>query len=78
MARLFIARESKLLREGFFESHEEVLQQVGKFETLYKEPKRKDLRWQLDIDDDVLDDDLRQVEFRNWIQRLVLPHADKG
>lgn len=78
VARLFIARESKLLREGFFESHEEVLQQVGKFETLYKEPKRKDLRWQLDIDDDVLDDDLRQVEFRNWIQKLVLPHADKG
>jgi GMP synthase (glutamine-hydrolysing) len=78
VARLFVAREAKLLREGFFENHEALLTQVDKFEKLYTEPQRKDLRWQLDIDDDVLDDDLRQVEFRNWIEQLVLPHAARG
>ncbi|MEN6605035.1 MAG: type 1 glutamine amidotransferase [Bryobacteraceae bacterium] len=78
VARLFIAREPKLLREGFFESHEALVEHVNKFETLSEAPKRKDLRWQLDIDDDVLDEDLRQAEFHNWIQKLVLPHAAKG
>ncbi len=78
VARLITAREPKLVREGFFRNHEDLAQYVEKLETLSQHPDRKDLRWQLDIDDDVLSDEARQVEFRNWIQKLVLPRAAKG
>lgn len=78
MARLLVAREQKLTREGFFQSHEDLMQYVEKLETLSRNPDRKDLRWQLDIDDDVLSDRLRQVEFHNWVEKLVLPLAAKG
>lgn len=75
VACLIMAREPKLVAEGFFQSHEELVQYVEKLETLHQNPNRKDLRWQLDIDDDVLSDQVRQVEFRNWIHKLVLPRA---
>jgi len=73
MARLIMAREAKLLAEGFFQGHENLVEYVEKLETLHQNPHRKDLRWQLDIDDDVLSDLVRQVEFRNWIRKVVLP-----
>ena len=75
MARLIVARASKLVPEGFFQSRDDLQIYVEKLEALHGNPHRKDLRWQLDIDDDVLSDGIRQVEFRNWIQRIVLPHA---
>ncbi len=78
MARLIVAREPKLLPEGFFQSHEELVRYVDRLEALHQQPDRKDLRWQLDIDDDVLSDRVRQVEFRNWINKLVLPLAAGG
>ena len=43
--------------------------------TLYEEPDRKDLRWQLVIDDDVLSDDIKECEVKNWINELVLPFS---
>ncbi len=75
MARLIVARGAKLIAEGFFLSPEDLHAYVEKLEALHREPQRKDLRWQLDIDDDVLSEEIRQVEFRNWIQKLVLPLA---
>ncbi len=77
MARLIAARARKLVPEGFFGSHEELGAYVEKLETLHANSDRKDLRWQLDIDDDVLSDRVRQVEFRNWIDNLVLPRINK-
>jgi hypothetical protein len=73
MARLITARAPKLLAEGFFQNQEALRQYVEKLETLYQYPDRKDLRWELDIDDDVLSDQVRQAEFRNWINKVVLP-----
>jgi GMP synthase (glutamine-hydrolysing) len=78
VARLVTARAGKLVAEGFFQSHEALVQYVDKLETLHRNPGRKDLRWELDIDDDVLSDQVRQVEFRNWINKLVLPRARGG
>ncbi|MEK6543786.1 MAG: gamma-glutamyl-gamma-aminobutyrate hydrolase family protein, partial [Elusimicrobiota bacterium] len=54
MARLIVARESKLVPEGFFTGHDDLAQYVGKLEALAHEPARKDLRWQLAVGDDVL------------------------
>jgi len=75
MARLIMAREAKLVAEGFFQDHENLVRYVEKLEALHQNPNRKDLRWQLDIDDDVLSDQVRQVEFRNWINKVVLPRC---
>ena len=33
----------------------------------------KDIAWLLGIDDDVMNEDVRLAEVRNWIDRLVLP-----
>jgi GMP synthase (glutamine-hydrolysing) len=75
MARLITAREPKLVPEGFFQDHDELAGFVDKLEALHAEPTRKDLRWQLDIDEDVLSDQVRQAEFRNWVNKIVLPRA---
>jgi GMP synthase (glutamine-hydrolysing) len=77
MARLIVAREEKLTKAGFFSCHEDMVELVEKMELLAKEPGRKDLRWQLAIDDDVLLDSIRQCEFINWINKLVLPVAGR-
>ena len=47
---------------------------VNKLETLHQDPSRRDIAWLLGIDDDVMNDDVRLVEVRNWIEHLVLPH----
>jgi len=73
MARLIVAREQKLTKAGFFKGPEDLKRLVEGMETLHADPARKDLRWQLAIDDDVLDDRLRQTEFANWIHQLIRP-----
>lgn len=75
MARLMVAREARLLNEGFFATKPEFDEMVARMEALAQGPGRKDLRWQLAIDDDVLDADVRQVEFGNFLSHLVRPHA---
>ncbi len=73
VARLIVAREPKLLPEGFFRSPDDLRDHVARLEALAAAPGRKDLRWQLGIDDDVLDPALRQREFANWLRELVQP-----
>jgi GMP synthase (glutamine-hydrolysing) len=75
MARLIVAREKKLIAAGFFRDHQDVMELVDRMEALAAQPDRKDLRWQLAIDDDVLSDSIRQCEFVNWLNKLVLPTA---
>lgn len=77
MARLIVAREKKLVAAGFFRGHEDLMDLVDRMEALATEPDRSDLRWQLAIDDDVLSDSIRQCEFVNWINKLVLPTAGR-
>jgi GMP synthase (glutamine-hydrolysing) len=78
IARLIVAREKKLVAAGFFRGHEDLTDMVDRMEALAKEPSRKDLRWQLAIDDDVLSDSIRQCEFVNWLNKLVLPTAGRS
>jgi len=72
LARLIVAREPKLVPEGFFRDHADLTAYVARLEELHADPGRKDLRWQLDIDDDVLSAEVRQTEVANWVNRLVL------
>lgn len=72
MARLMVAREKKLTELGFFRGHEDFQEYVDRLEALNAEPQRKELRWQLGIDDDILSAEIRQCEFKNWIHTLIL------
>ncbi|RHY66409.1 hypothetical protein DYB30_002790 [Aphanomyces astaci] len=47
---------------------------VAELELLYANPHRKDIAWRLGIDADVLDDDIRCIEVKNYIKHLVLPY----
>ncbi|UCG16803.1 MAG: type 1 glutamine amidotransferase [Phycisphaerales bacterium] len=71
MARLIVAREERLVKQGLFRDHDDLVQYVDRLEALAADPERKDLRWQLGIDDDILRDDIRQCEFVNWLRDQV-------
>ncbi|MBN1854645.1 MAG: type 1 glutamine amidotransferase [Pirellulales bacterium] len=75
MARLICAREDKLVGLQFFSDHDDLVAYVDAFEALAKNPQWKPLRWQLGVDDDILAAPVRQREFINWIDKLVLPRA---
>jgi len=78
MARLIIARAEPLIREGFFADRAALEAKVARMDALVRDPSRKDLRWDLAIGDDILDDEIRQCEFRNWLYKVVLPTVPAG
>lgn len=78
MARLIVARAEPLIREGFFADRAALEAKVADMEALARDPSRKDLRWDLAIGDDILDDGIRQCEFRNWLHKVVLPSVPAG
>jgi GMP synthase (glutamine-hydrolysing) len=77
MARLTVARIDVLSEQGFFADSTEAEDFISRWELLHREPDRKDLQWQLGIDDHILSEKIRQQEFANWIRNLVLPHSKK-
>lgn len=77
IARLIEARKEKLMKQGFFKSHDDVKKYVNQFDTIFADPSRKDLRWQHAIDDDLLEDSIRQKEFENWLNKVVIPKSAK-
>ncbi len=73
IARLTYCRLERLTDMGFFKDQDAGRDYVNKLEALYQDPSRKDLAWLLGVDDDVMNEDVRLIEVRNWIERLVLP-----
>ncbi|MDE0459588.1 MAG: type 1 glutamine amidotransferase [Chromatiales bacterium] len=73
LARLTYARRERLAGMGFFADVDAAQDYVNKLETLHQDPSRHDLAWLLGIDGDIMNEDVRQAEVRNWIERLVLP-----
>ncbi|MFZ5791563.1 MAG: type 1 glutamine amidotransferase [Pseudomonadota bacterium] len=73
LARLTWCRLDKLQKLGFFKDREAGENYVNLLETLHQDPSRKDIAWLLGIDEDVMNEDIRLAEVRNWIERLVLP-----
>lgn len=72
MSGLIQAREEKLTREGYFKGHEDLIEYADQLETIFQDPTRKDLRWKLAIDDDLISDDIRELEFHNWIKYMII------
>jgi GMP synthase (glutamine-hydrolysing) len=77
MARLIAARAKPLIREGFFETTEEVQAYADKMRTLHQQPDSEALRQELRVGDDILDAEIREQELRNWIDHLVLPSLER-
>ncbi len=75
MTRLIVARGEALIKEGFFADRAALEHRVARMEALERDPSRKDLRWDLAIGDDLLDERIRWVELRNWLEKLVIPAA---
>ena len=73
LARLTFARMKRLVGMGFFADLDAARDYVNKLETLHQDPSRRDIAWLLGIDDDVMTEDVRHAEVRNWIDHLVLP-----
>jgi GMP synthase (glutamine-hydrolysing) len=74
LARLCYCRREKLTNLGFFRDTDAAQSFVDQLEALHQDPSRKDLAWLLGIDEDVMNEDIRLAEVRNWIQQLVIPH----
>lgn len=73
MARLTWCRIDKLMSLGFFKDREAGEAHVALLEALHEDPSRYDIAWMLGIDDDILNQDVRQLEVRNWVEQLVMP-----
>lgn len=73
MARLLIARKKPLTDEGFFAAEDDVQTYADSLIQLTRDPTNPGLRRELKIGDDVLVDNLRQAELRNWLEFLVVP-----
>jgi len=77
MARLIRARAVPLVREGFFEKVEDVQDYVTRMFALAQNPQDPALRAAFKVNDDIIQDDIRQLELRNWLEHLVLPTLNR-
>ena len=75
LAALIRCRASRLIKMGFFEDEEALADYTNKLDIVHNDAGRKDVKWALGIDSDVLDASTRHRELHNWIKHLVLPRA---
>ncbi|MCF8468793.1 MAG: type 1 glutamine amidotransferase [Sneathiella sp.] len=66
-------RREALTKQGNFASLDDADQFIGKMQALHEAPSASHLRWQLGVDGDVLDNDVKQQEVRNWIAAKITP-----
>jgi GMP synthase (glutamine-hydrolysing) len=70
MGRLIAARAEALVREGFFPDEKSVASYAADMKALYANPDSVELREQLEVGNDIIDPQIREVELRNWL-RLI-------
>lgn len=68
MARLIAARGAALVREGLFPDEAAVATYAAKMMELSANPDSGDLREELDVGDDIIDPQIRELELRNWLR----------
>ena len=77
MGRLIAARAEALVAEGFFKETTDVQDYAGKMNALHHAPASLELRNALDIGEDIIDQEIREQELRNWLDYLVLPSVNR-
>jgi GMP synthase (glutamine-hydrolysing) len=68
MARLIAARSRALVREGFFPDVAAVETYAATMKALSANPDSAELRVELDVGDDIIDPQIRELELRNWLR----------
>ncbi|PIQ95542.1 MAG: glutamine amidotransferase [Nitrospinae bacterium CG11_big_fil_rev_8_21_14_0_20_56_8] len=71
LANLYRRYADDMLSQGYFIDRDALETYANALRALAQNPDRLDLRWQLGIDDDVLDADMRCREIRNWVESLT-------
>jgi GMP synthase (glutamine-hydrolysing) len=71
VAALTRFRMDGLVETGYFSDHVSANSFVADLEALHADPSRKDIAWQLGIDQDVMDEGLRTLEVKNWIENIL-------
>jgi GMP synthase (glutamine-hydrolysing) len=70
MGRLIAARAEPLVREGLFPDEEAVGVYAAKMMELSADPDSESLREELDVGEDIIDPQIRELELRNWLQLI--------
>ncbi len=70
MGRLIAARAKALVREGFFPDEAAVAAYAAKMKGLAANPASTELRAELNVGDDIIDPQVRQLELRNWLRAV--------
>jgi GMP synthase (glutamine-hydrolysing) len=68
MGRLIAARARALVREGFFPDEAAVVAHAARMKDLAANPDSVELRAELDVGDDIIDPQIRELELRNWLR----------
>jgi len=71
VAALTRFRMDGLVETGYFSDHAAAKSFVADLETLHADQSRKDIAWQLGIDQDVMDADIRTLEVKNWVENIL-------
>ncbi|MBE1237904.1 type 1 glutamine amidotransferase [Phaeovibrio sulfidiphilus] len=73
MAATFERAAPDLIREGFFESEQDLHTLAARYRSLARNPDNRALAWALGLSPEILDAQRRRLEIRNWLDRLVRP-----
>jgi len=68
MGRLIAARAEALVREGHFSDEKAVADYAADMKALHANPDSAELRERLEIGDDIIDPQIREIELRNWLR----------
>ena len=72
ISKLFDLYSSDMVQQGFFKDEADAQIYKQKLDALDIDRQNCALRWQLGIDDDILDDQIRRAEIINWIEYCVM------
>jgi GMP synthase (glutamine-hydrolysing) len=72
MACLIHARAQRLIDQGWFKNLEDLKAYAERLDAVHQDACLKYIRWQLKIEDDIVEDNMRECEFVNWLKYAVL------
>lgn len=72
LSKLFDLYARDMVNQGFFKDEIDARLYKEKLDNLDEDRQNSALRWQLGIDDDILDNRIRRAEIINWIEYCVL------
>jgi GMP synthase (glutamine-hydrolysing) len=77
LAAIIGRRPGLYVRQGFFADEDDHARFVGELKTLHGDAGRRDLAWRHGLDQEVLDEDRRLTEIRNFITLRVRPEKSR-